>query len=450
MEFIDDTIVALATPFAPSALGIIRISGPLVGNLLHQVFRNPPPPRRASLRSWFDPEGVILDEGLVTWFPHNSSFTGEISLEFSAHGNPLILQSILDDATRRGCRLAEPGEFTRRAYLNQRIDLTEAEAVGDLIAARSEAAVAAARRQLDGGLGDEIHQRIEEILAVIAHLEAYIDFPDEDLPPEDSNGPLRDLGKLHSSLVEMESTGHLRELLHNGIRTAIVGPPNAGKSSLLNLLYGQTRALVSPEPGTTRDFIGEDITIGGWRIHILDTSGIRDNATGLENEGIALTEREIRHADLVLLVVDQSDPTPLPARLTPLLADERTIVIFNKSDLSNNPPLDWDSIIGPSVRISTQTRDGMESLRDQISARIRTRIFGNAADRVLYNQRHCAHLREAANHLGLAREQLASGTETELVVTELRDALAALSQIVGRIDNERMLDALFRTFCIGK
>lgn len=450
MECIDDTIVALATPLAPAAIGIVRISGPSVPELLSIVFRSPPPPRHASLRTWIAQDGTQLDNGIVTWFPQNASFTGEATLEFSAHGNPLVLQTILDDAIRRGCRMAEPGEFTRRAYLNNRLSLTEAEAVGDLIAARSQAAIVAAQRQLAGGIGDEIHSLIEKTLNVIAHLEAYIDFPEEDLPDEDQNGPLRDLGELHETLRELERTGQLRELLHNGIRTAIVGPPNAGKSSLLNLLYGQTRALVSAEPGTTRDFIGEDIAIGDYRIHILDTAGIRDNAAGLEIEGIALTEREIRHADLVLLVLDGSDPTPPPDRLHPLLHDPRTLVVLNKSDLPTNPPLPPESISAPLIRVSTVTREGIDELRDRIHESIRNRVFGSAADRILYSHRHCAHLRRAARHMGVAREMLSSGIDSDLVVSEIRSGLDALGEIIGRVDNERVLDALFKTFCIGK
>ncbi|MGF1530588.1 MAG: tRNA uridine-5-carboxymethylaminomethyl(34) synthesis GTPase MnmE [Puniceicoccaceae bacterium] len=445
-----DTIVALATPMARAALGTIRMSGPLALTIAIQALGKDLPTRRAEHREWQGGDGKVLDDGVAILYRSPKSYTGEDLLEFTAHGNPLILESLVNDCLARGCRLAEPGEFTKRAFLNEKLSIVAAEGIGDLIAAQSEAALAAARRQLAGGMGQEIDAIIDRLLRIIAHLEAYIDFPEEDLPPEDRAGPRQELQDLCQNVQRMIDTNKYRELLSEGVQVVIVGPPNAGKSSLLNCLYGAERVIVSDQPGTTRDAVGEFIMIGPYRIQIMDTAGIRGKAKALEARGIGMTLSQLIGADIVLLVVDHRQPFPLPAALEILLEDPRTILIHNKIDLPATSPQEPLTLQIPQLKISIHSRQGIDDLRSTIEHHITHQILGNASDRVLYNQRHCRFLREALHHLNSALSQLRHAPEPELIVSDLWLGLDALSCIVGAIDNEAMLDALFETFCIGK
>ena len=349
-----DTIAALATPAGTSAIALLRVSGMDAARLAREILGETPPPRVVRHGDYHARGGLLLDDVLFTFFHGPNSFTGEDSLEISCHGNPFIAQKILEDLFARGCRPAEPGEFTKRAFLNGRMDLSQAEAVMDLINARSERALAAANRQLRGSLGRQMGGLIDRLLNTIARVEAYIDFPDEDLPPEDRGVFARELADLARDTDHLLATSHYGELLRDGIKTVIVGAPNVGKSSLLNRLVGRDRALVSPEPGTTRDFIEERIVAGPHCLRIIDTAGLNPSPAPLEKLGMEKTLECIAEADLLLVVLDGSDSTAaIPEALATKLPLDKLIIALNKSDLGNNivEPLN-ETFKGPTIRIS--------------------------------------------------------------------------------------------------
>lgn len=449
-----DTFAALATVPGESALAVVRACGPLVPRLVEEALggkTNAGQERRATFARYRDVSGSTVDEVVFIYYPAGRSFTGRDTLEISLHGNPLLVRRLLDDLSARGCRPAEPGEFTRTAYLEGKLDLSQAEAVADLIAARSDAALEAAHHQLAGGLGREIDQRVEEILSILAQVEAYIDFPEEDLPDETRDGPRKSLYETRRSLQTMIDTGRTRELLHRGVRTILLGEVNAGKSSLLNRLVGTRRAIVNEQPGTTRDYIEDRLLIGKWSIQIIDTAGLRKGGDAIEREGIGHTLELAESADYFLLVLDAAAPSPtLPEPIRERLTTENTIVVENKSDLAE-AHLHNDFLPAlPHAQVSARTGDGMDAFLRTWEENLSEGLLALAESRVLYNQRHIHHLRECLAALSRAEEALAGGRSTEWVTGDLRQALDSLGSIVGRIDNERMLDVLFSSFCIGK
>ena len=289
MSFPTDTIAALATPVGTSALAVVRVSGPQAVALTQAIFSETPPPRFARHSDYHDSRGRLVDDVLYTYFAAPNSFTGEDSLEISCHGNPFIAQKILEDLLLRGCRPAEAGEFSKRAFLNGRMDLSQAEAIMDLIHARSERALAAANQQLRGSLGRKMDELIFLLINLLANIEAYIDFPEEDLPAEDRRAVIKKLQDLSAGTGQLLATNRYGELLRTGIKTVILGEPNAGKSSLLNCLVGRERALVSPEPGTTRDYIEESIIVDSHWLRLIDTAGLNEAPSALEKRGIEKT-----------------------------------------------------------------------------------------------------------------------------------------------------------------
>ena len=451
MPSTQETIAALATPAGTSALAVVRISGVDTQRLAGAICGRSPAPRRAVHIDYRGRDGTIIDDVLVTFFQGPNSYTGEDGLEISAHGNPFIAQKILEDLFARGCRPAEPGEFTQRAFLNGRMDLSQAEAVMDLIHARSERALAAANAHLRGALARKLEELVQRLLGVLAQIEAYIDFPDEDLPPENRAAVLDDIGRLSLSINALRATSHYGELLRDGLKTVLIGAPNVGKSSLLNALVGRDRALVSPEPGTTRDFIEERLIVGPHCLRLIDTAGLNTSPAPLERRGIEKTLERAEEADLFLVVLDQSDvePAALPEGVVGRLKPENTLIVLNKADL----PRAQVAAPLPSglteVRVSALTGFGLEELRDQIVQRADA-FAGNESDGIAINARHARALELAREALENAAAKLAANTAVELVSSDLRAALDALGQITGRIDNERMLDELFATFCIGK
>lgn len=450
-----DTIAALATPAGTSALALIRVSGPRCRELAAAIFGQPAPTlpvRRATHAAYRASDGRSLDDLLWTFFPGPGTATGEDTLELTPHGNPLIVQLILADLFARGCRAAEPGEFTRRAFLSGRIDLTQAEAVMDLIHARSERALAAAQRQLAGGLGRHLEGLIERLLAVVAQIEAYIDFPEEDLPAEDRRGVVAGLTDVLRGTSRLLATHRYGDLLRDGLKTVLLGAPNAGKSSLLNALVGRDRALVSPEPGTTRDFIEAPLQVGPHLLRLIDTAGLNPAPGEIERLGITKTLECLAEADLVLWVADATQPLPtLPPEAKAALRPDNTLLVLNKVDLLPDPPL-LGSLL-PQVYVSALTGVGLEELRDTITARadgLAPRLA--AEEQIAINARHADALRRADGCLRTALAGLGGEAPQpiELVSADLRGALDALGEIAGRIDHERMLDALFASFCIGK
>ena len=444
-----DTIAALATPAGTAAIAVIRISGPDTGRLGGDIFGELPPPRVVHRAQYRDRSGAPLDDVLFTFFRGPNSYTGEDSLEISCHGNPVIARLVLGDLHVRGCRHAEPGEFTRRAFLNGRMDLSQAEAVMDLIHARSERALAAARRQMDGALGREMQGLTDGVLDALARVEAYIDFPDEDLPREDLDAVRTGIRDVLRGADRLLATRVYGDLLREGARTVIVGEPNAGKSSLLNRLLGRDRAIVSAEPGTTRDFIEEAVAVGPHCLRLIDTAGLSDAPGPLERLGMEKTRERIADADLLLWVVDATRPTPLPPaglKLDPA----KTIRVLSKSDLLPAPLQPDPAPRFETVAVSALTGAGIGDLRSALIRRADGFQAAVGPDSVAINARHAHALSQAKECLGAALLKLESAPESELLASDLRGALDALGEISGRVDNEQVLDRLFASFCIGK
>ncbi len=450
MAFSQDTIAALATPVGTSAIAVVRASGPRCGALVREIFSEEPRPRAARHADYRNRRGELVDDVLFTFFAAPNSFTGEDTLEISSHGNPFIAQKILEDLFTRDCRPAEAGEFSKRAFLNGRLDLSQAEAVMDLIHARSERALAMANQQLRGALGRRMNALIHLLVKILANLEAYIDFPEDDLPAEDQQKLLAEIRKLRAETGRLLATNHYGTMLRDGIRTVILGEPNAGKSSLLNRLLGRDRALVSPEPGTTRDYLEERILVGPHALRLVDTAGLNSASTGLERRGIDKTLEQAAEADLVLWVLDATRAKPtLPPSIATRLHAGNTVAVLNKMDLPgarsdlDGPPL-------PAVQVSALTGAGLDALQATIVSLADAFQVQQGDDVVAINVRHSRALTDAQERLEQAERALASGAAPELVASELRGALTAYGEIAGRIDNERVLDELFATFCIGK
>jgi len=441
---VNDAIAAISTPFGEGAIAIVRLSGARAGAIADAVFRG----RRAlgeaeagrRLFGRLVDGGETVDEVVVSIHRAPASYTGEDVVEINCHGGILVTRRILRLLVERGARLANPGEFTERAFLNGKMDLTQAEAVMDLITARTDLALRAAAEQLEGKLGEKIGRLREMLLGLLAHVEAYIDFPDEDIEPETGAALLDKLNEARAANDALLNTAGQGRILREGVRTVIYGAPNVGKSSLLNLLLGYERAIVSESPGTTRDTIEEVINFRGVPLRLVDTAGMRDSEDAVERAGIERTLKSVSGADLVLHLVDGSRPrcqTPPPGG---------EILVLNKSDLGEDP--EWQG--AEAVRISCRTGDGMERLGDEILRRLLGGKW-NAGDSVVaINVRHQACLKAAAEACARARQGLLERLPPELIAIELRAALDAVGEVVGKADAEELLGKIFSTFCIGK
>ncbi len=446
-----DTVAALATPVGTAAIAVLRVSGPEVIRLTKEIFGELPQARVARHTDYRDKAGMLLDDVLFTFFAGPASYTGEDSLEVSCHGNPYIAQRLLEDLFARGCRPAGPGEFTQRAFLNGMMDLSQAESVMDLIQARNERALAVANRQLRGSLGRQMTAMIDLLILGLARVEAYIDFPDEDLPPEDRALVVRQIGEVLRGTEQLLATSHYGEVLRGGIKTVILGEPNAGKSSLLNRLVGRDRAIVSAEPGTTRDFIEELVNIGPHTLRLIDTAGLNPMPGSIEQLGIAKTFEVAAEADIFLVVLDSTRPTPLFDRgLLEKLKPENTLVLLNKQDLPMEiAPPNLGARLGV-LAISAQTGVGLDELRAALIRLADGFAPDMGEDLIAINARHAHALNSAKMDLACAVEKLSVGAPAELLASDLRSALSSLGEISGKVDNERMLDTLFANFCIGK
>ena len=423
---------------------MLRLSGPDADAALRALSgRAPPPPRRASLRLLRDPtSGEAIDRGLVLWFPAPASFTGEDVVELHVHGGRAVAGALADALSALpGCRPAEPGEFSRRAFEHGRLDLTEAEAIADLVAAETAAQRRQALRQLNGALGALYEGWRGRLLRALAHLEADIDFADEDLPGDIAARTVPALEALATEIAAHLDDRGRGERLRAGVQIAIVGPPNAGKSSLLNLLARRDVAIVSETAGTTRDVIEVHLDLGGWPVTLADTAGLRETADAIEREGVRRAESRARTADLRLIVLDASAPRP-SAALHGLIAPG-DIVALNKIDLA--PQADAPA---QAIRLSVTGGQGITELLAALQQRVATLLDG--AGMPLTRQRHRLALEECLAALGRAAAQATSGAGLELVAEDVRMAARALGRITGRVDVEDMLDIVFAEFCIGK
>ena len=439
-----DTIAAVATAPGAAALAVIRVSGPQAAQVVQQACGRDGDfePRRATLVRVRDAGARVLDECVATVFTAPHSFTGENAAELCCHGGMLVTRRVLERLLECGARPAEPGEFTRRAFENGRLDLTQAEAVMDVISAGSELALRAAQNQLQGAIGARVQAAADKLIGIAAHVEAYIDFPEEDIAPDTTAGLVRGLDDISEQLRQLLATADEGRILREGVRTAIIGAPNVGKSSLLNMLLGYDRAIVSPTAGTTRDTIEESVAVGGLRLRLIDTAGLHESADALERAGMERSRRAQAEADLIMEVHDTSQPRPQTA---PVSSTAKTITLLNKSDLPEHA--DWHGAEG--LRISCTTGQGRAELEQAIES-LFLQDSGERDSLAAINTRHRYALQQALDAIARARASLEAAESPELTDVDLREALDALGGITGRIDTEDILSRVFSTFCLGK
>ena len=457
-----DTIAAIATGHSPTAIGIVRVSGEGCFALCGKVFRaangrpfSEQPSHKMVFGEMLDARGRVIDQGLAVRFPGPHSYTGEDSAEFHCHGSPVVLRELLDALFAAGARQAKAGEFTQRAFLNGRLDLTQAEAVIDLIDAETAAAARNAAAQLDGGLRRVLEPIQDALLDITSRFYAVVDYPDEDIEDIRPEQVAEALSSAEAQLTALLATCQRGKVLKSGVRTAIVGRPNAGKSSLLNALAGYERAIVTDIPGTTRDTVEESVLCGGVLLRLIDTAGIRDTADIVEQKGVERSRKALGSADLVLAVVDGSLPlTAEDLEVLRLAAESpRWIAVFSKCDL-------WDTrarsvgIVGSpapaaSVTLSSVTGEGLDELEAAVAA-----LFPagdpKEAGSLLTDQRQEEAVRRARDAVRRAQDALNSGLTPDAVLTDAEEALDALGELTGRTAKEEIVSRIFSRFCVGK
>ena len=432
-----DTIAAVATPQGRGGIAIVRVSGAGVQKIANALLGRVPRPREATFAVFRDAEGAPVDEGIALYFPGPRSYTGEPMLELQGHGGPVVMQELLRACLDAGARLAEPGEFTKRAFLEGKLDLAQAEGVADLIDAQGREAARSALRSLSGEFSSAIGAMRRKLVELRALTEAMLDFPEEEVDPLHHVDAASRLEEVRSALDEVAARSRQGSLLRAGVRAVLAGPPNVGKSSLLNRLAGEDRAIVTPVPGTTRDSLHETLEIEGVPLVLVDTAGLREASDEIERLGIARTQHELERADLVLAVAEAGKPPPQAADLPEKV---RRIDVYNKVDLKPGfkPP-------AGAVAVSARTGAGLADLRKAILAAAGWSATGEST--FLARERHLRALAQARAHLeGAARQQ----SRLELFAEELRLAQEALGSITGEFTADDLLGEIFNRFCIGK
>ncbi|MBK1790147.1 tRNA uridine-5-carboxymethylaminomethyl(34) synthesis GTPase MnmE [Persicirhabdus sediminis] len=449
-----DTIAALASAPGMGAVALVRVSGPdaftLFGDSLKAVPKSLSavadyPDRQAVLARLLDADGEIVDEVLATCFHGPRSFTGEDVVELACHGGVLVTRRVLERLHELGIRAASPGEFSHRAFLNGKMDLTQAEAIMDLISAQTELGVRAAHEQLQGKLGNQSEQIRTRLIELTAHVEAYIDFPDEDIDPETGDELVNKVDVILAGIDKMLASSEQGRIIREGVRTVIAGEPNAGKSSLLNCLLGYERAIVSDLAGTTRDTVEEVVNVQGIPLRLVDTAGMRETEDVIEQQGVERAKMQLQQADLVLEVVDVSKPHHRAVDAASVQARHH-ILILNKSDLGEDSS--WAEVEG--VRISCKQDHGVDELGNVIINELSMGEGEWGGHAVAINARHQDCLKRARVSMLAGREALVDGVSSEFISMDLRDAMDSIGEIAGRIDTDDVLDQIFSTFCLGK
>ena len=432
-----DTIAAVATPAGRGGIGVVRVSGPRAADIAQQITGSVPRPRVATLARFTDEHGVPIDEGIALYFPGPHSYTGEDVVELQGHGGPVVMGMLLSACLDAGARLAEPGEFTRRAFLEGRLDLAQAEAVADLIDASSQEAARSALRSLSGEFSAAIEALRSQLVELRALTEAQLDFPEEDIDSLHRDAAAERLARVRTTLADVLARSQRGSLLRSGVHVVLAGPPNVGKSSLLNRLAGEERAIVTPIPGTTRDALREGIHIDGVAVVLVDTAGLRDSGDEIERLGMARTRSELERADVVLAVHDATDPA---RSLTDLPERAARIDVYNKVDLNPGffPP-------AGALALSAKTGTGLPALREAIVRKAGWSTTGESV--FLARERHLRALAAAKAHLTRAA---AEEGRLELFAEELRLAHQELSSITGAFTPDDLLGEIFGRFCIGK
>ena len=449
-----DTIVAPATADGESAISVIRVGGPSCESLARDIFHaRSLEPRKSQLGQYRALNGIIIDQVVFTYFKRDASYTGEPTLEISSHGNPFITRKILDDLLSRGCRAADPGEFTRLAFLNGKMDLTQAESVLEVIRARSDHALASANAKLNGVIKNTVKLLVTNVLSVIATLEAYIDFPEDGLPEENMEESETILFKVIEELEGLISHADAYEQNSEGLRVVILGAVNAGKSSFMNAFLGEDRVLVSDEPGTTRDFVESRIALGSHLINLVDTAGIRETGGPVEILGIEKTRAQIATGEFIFYVLDsagrQEDGFTEDLELANI-EKERILVIENKIDKQNSE-IHSEVLRGSRhFRVSALTGEGIKGFKNDFEKILDSVQASMPKGAILVNARQAAALKHSEESIRKAFRGVTMSDSPELIVSDLRFALISLGEITEPIDNDLVLDELFKNFCIGK
>ncbi len=454
----EDTIAAIATPVGEAGLAVLRVSGSdafdIVDHCFEPLGKSSKKTNLASTHTiqygHIRQNDRIVDEVMVSVFRAPRTFTKENVVEISTHGGTLPAKLVLDTLLHHGARLAEPGEFTMRAFLNGRIDLTQAEAVADVIHSRTELALQAANEQLAGKLSDKIKELRSQLISILAHIEAHIDFPDEDISPDTTDQMIQRIRETHHFIDQLLSTADEGRILRRGIRAAIVGRPNAGKSSLLNILLGHERAIVSDIEGTTRDTIEETANIRGLPIIFVDTAGLRDADDVIEQEGIRRSRKSMDQAELILHIVDGTAPLHTEdLHFLEKQSSKPCLHILNKTDLSPHHSYSVEKD-HPWISVSCTNGLGIDSLKDAIIKEVWSGNIRAEMNQVMINSRHQDALLRSRSSLQVVEDGLKSGLELELIAMDLRIAVSAVGEIVGETSTENLLDSIFSQFCLGK
>ncbi len=443
MTGLTDTIVAAATPPGTGGVGIVRVSGEKTEHIARTLLGSLPEPRFAAHRAFRDAGGQKLDAGLALYFPAPASFTGESVLELHGHGGPLVISLIVEAIVAMGARRAEPGEFSQRAFLNDKLDLTQAEAIADLINAGTTQAARAALRSLSGAFSSAVGALAEQLVRLRMHVEAAIDFPEEEIDFLSDDLLLRRLNECADAFALLQEQAKQGRVLRDGFQVVIVGKPNAGKSSLLNLLSGQEAAIVTEIAGTTRDILREQIDIDGLAVELVDTAGLREDPDRVEEEGIRRARAALQSADAVLWIQDATDPEqgeidePIPGGVP-------VTVVHNKIDLCDGSAQEQEGSIG----LSAKTGEGLPALRQHIRKLAGYENLGEGA--FTARKRHLHALERAAMHFATGRTALEETRAGELLAEELRLSHQALGEITGAVSSDDLLGRIFSQFCIGK